>query len=80
MLKKGIKKLLSVSLLEILRLKLNMRLLLKLLKLRKLGLYIIVNKITKALIAMIRLKNVAESRVLLKKLIIMKLIKVTLCR
>jgi len=65
MLKKGIKKLLSVSLLEILRLKLNMRLLLKLLKLRKLGLYIIVNKITKALIAMIRLKNVAESRVLL---------------
>ena len=41
MLKKGIKKLLSVSLLEILRLKLNMRLLLKLLKLRKLGLYII---------------------------------------
>ena len=47
-----------------------MRLLLKLLKLRNLGLYIIVNKITKALIAMIRLKNVAESRVLLKKLIL----------
>jgi len=80
MLKKGIKKLLSVSLLEILRLKLNMRLLLKLLKLRKLGLYIIVNKITKALIAMIRLKIVEDSRVLLKKLIIMKLIKVKDCR